>query len=182
MSKRQRRQNGQSDGPKRDPEDQRVVESGLSRRREEPNRAPETLKFIAEPSDQVDPEVDGLGWLSSKSTSTSRFTPEDTESREWVIEYDILLAKQPYPTQEGLSGHLRAWAANDPSEDKDPLSVADILQVEAAAETGKEASTRAREGWATETATADTRESIVRNEDVDDSGSSRGGLMSKLRG
>jgi len=167
---------------KRDPEDQELHGANVSRRRPEDDDAPEALKYMADPSDDVEAPVDGLEWLNSKSTSTSKFTPEDTESREWVIEYDILLAKQPYPPKEGLTGHLRAWAADDPTEAKDPLSTAEILQIEAAAETGKEASTRAREGWASETALSDTRESIVRNPDDERGGSGkRGGLMSKLR-
>jgi len=170
--------------PKRDPEDQEFHGVNMQRRRraEDESEAPEALKYIADPSDEVEAPVDGLEWLNSKSTSTAKFTPEDTESREWVIEYDILLAKQPWPTEEGLTGHLRAWAADDPGEAKQPLSTAEILQIEAAAETGKEAATRAREGWASETALADTRESIVRNPDEDGSGGSRGGLMSRLRG
>lgn len=175
------RRNGHE--PKRDPEDQELHGANVSRRRRAPedDEAPEALKYMADPADAVEAPVDGLEWLNSKSTSTSKFTPEDTESREWVIEYDIMLAKQPYPTEEGLSGHLRAWAADDAEAAEDPLSTAEILQIEAAAETGKEASTRAREGWASETALSDTRESIVRNPDDDRGGSNRGGLMSRLR-
>lgn len=174
------RRNGHQE-PKRDPEDQELHGVNVRRPPDDEGRGPETLKFIAEPDDEVEPPVDGLGWLSGKSISTANFEEEDVRSREWVIEFYALLSQLERPTAEGLSGHRRAWAFDDPDATAEPLSPTEQLQVHGAGEVGKEAATRAKEGWATETGTADTRESIVRNPD-DEGQDSRGGILSRIRG
>ena len=166
---------------KRSREDQEVHQLNMQRREDDDRRAPETLKYIADPSEEVEPPVDGLDWVSSKSTSTSNLKEEDVRSREWVIEFMQLLSRLERPTTDGLSGHLRAYAFDDPEETDQPLSPSEKLRIEGAGEVGKEASTRARDGWATETATADTKESIVQTKD-DEDGNTRGGLLSSMRG
>ena len=173
------RQNGYQE-PKRDPEDQELHSMNVRRQREQ-EKAPEALKYIAEPGGEVKAPVDGLDWLSSKSISTANFESEDVRSREWVIEFMGLLSRLERPTTDGLQGHLRAVAFDDPDRTEKPLSPSERLLIEGAGEVGKEASTRAKGGWATETATADTRESIVRNPD-DNGNSQRGGILSRIRG
>jgi len=141
------------------------------------NNAPETLKYVSKPED-IDSPIEALEWINSKSTSTANLDPEDVRSKEWVLEYHQLMARFEHPPEYGLTGHLRAYVFDDKDEFAHPLAPSDMLEVEGYTEIGKESTTRSKDGWATETATRDTRESIVRNNE-DDSGS---GLLGRIRG
>jgi len=143
------------------------------------SNAPETLKYISEPED-VDSPRESLEWINSKSTSTANLETEDVDSKEWVIEYHQLLSRMNTPPKYGIRGHRRAVMYDDPNGYEMPLSQDERLEVEGFAEIGKESSTRSKEGWGTETATKDTTESIVRDNDNTSSGA--GGLLGRIRG
>jgi hypothetical protein len=148
----------------------------LSRRSEDEDKAPETLKYISKPEDSVESPTDALEWINSKSASTANLSEEDVRSKDWVLEYHQLLSRMEHPPEYGLKGHVRAWAYDDVEEYRQPLSSSKLLETEGYTEIGKEATTRSKEGWGVETSTRDTKESIVRG-DEDDSG----GLLGKIR-
>jgi len=161
-------------------EDQREHEihtGNLGRPDGNDDKAPQTLKYVSEPED-IDSPIDALEWINSKSASTANLDPEDVRGKEWVIEYFQLLGRLEHPPEYGLTGPLRAWAYDDKSEHKKPLKPSDRLQVEGYSEVGKEAKTRSKDGWGVETATRDTKESIVRGKDSD---SGSGGLLGRLK-
>lgn len=141
------------------------------------SNAPETLKYISKPED-IETPLEALGWINSKSTSTANLAPEDVDSKKWVLEYHQLLARVIRPPTYGIRGLRRCWAYDDPEAYAEPLEPDDMLEVEGFAEIGKESTTRSKEGWGTETATRDTRESIVRDDKSDSNG---GGLLSRFR-
>jgi len=140
--------------------------------------APETLKFLAENGDEQEPPVDELKWLSTKSTSTAKFSSEDIRSREWIGEIHKEISTMSYPPVYGISGARRAFVYDDVEEFKAPIDASDRLAVEGYGEQAKESATRSEEGWGTEVATRDTKESIVRDEKE----SSAGGLWGKIKG
>lgn len=140
------------------------------------SNAPETLKYVSQPED-IDSPVEALEWINSRSTSTTNLSEEDVRSKEWVIEYHRLMSQMERPPSYGVAGHRRAWMYDDVDEFKVPLGPNEELKTEGFAEIGKESSNRSKEGWATETATKDTKESIMRD-DTDESGG--GGLLSRL--
>jgi len=142
------------------------------------SNAPETLKYVSQPED-IESPVKSLEWINSRSTSTTNLSEEDVRSKEWVIEYHRLMAKAQRPPDYGITGHRRAWVYDDPEEYKMPLSPGDELETEGFSEIGKESSNRSKEGWATETATRDTKESIVRDDSEDDGSS---GILGRIRG
>ncbi len=139
--------------------------------------APETLKYVSKPED-IESPVEALEWINSKSTSTANLEEEDVRSKEWVIEYNREMSTMDHPPTYGVTGHLRAVMYDDVSEFKEPLSPGDNVELEGYSEIGKEASTRSKDGWATETATRDTKESIVRDENAD---KNSGGLLARIR-
>jgi len=139
--------------------------------------APETLKFVAKPEEQ-DAPIEELEWINNKSTSTANLSEEDIRSKEWVIEYHKEFAVMDHPPVYGITGHRRAFVYDDAEEWKRPMQPAERLEVEGFGEMGKEATTRSKDGWATEVSTRDTKESIVRDEK--DSGG--GGLLGRIRG
>lgn len=139
--------------------------------------APETLKYVSKPED-IESPVDSLEWINSKSTSTANLDPEDVRSKNWRLEYHQLFARMSRPPAYGVSGHLRAYMYDDPNEYKLPLDPEETLEIEGFTEIGKEASTRSKDGWGVETATKDTKESIVRDEEQTNSG---GGLLGRWR-
>lgn len=130
-------------------------------RPEDEDKAPETLKYISQPEESVESPAGSLEWINTKSASTANLTDEDVRSKDWIIEYHQLMSRMRHPPSYGLTGHIRAWAYDDPHEELYPLSGEDLLTTEGFAEIGRESSTRSRGGWATETSTRDTKESIV---------------------
>lgn len=138
--------------------------------------APETLKYVAKPED-IDSPVDPLEWINSRSTSTTNASPEDVRSKEWVIEYHRLMSQFERPPEYGVTGPLRAYVCDSAAENKAPLGPNEQLEVEGYSEIGKESSMRSRDGWATETATRDTTESIVRDENEEGSSSGLLGML-----
>jgi hypothetical protein len=142
------------------------------------SNAPETLKYVSKPED-IDSPVEALEWINSKSTSTANLEKEDVRSKEFVIEYNRVMSTANIPPSYGITGHLRAVIYDDLDEFKTPLSTGDIVELEGFAEVGKESSTRSKEGWATETVTKDTTESIVRDNNKD---SKSKGLLGRIRG
>lgn len=152
-------------------------QTNLARPSSDDDTAPETLTYISEPED-IDPGVDALEWINSKSSSTANLTEEDVRSKEWILEIHQLVAPMEHPPEYGLTGHLRAWAYDDREEFKKPRSVTDRMKTEGAKEVARESNTRSKEGWGVETATRDTKESIVRDGDSDGGG----GLLGRLRG
>lgn len=141
------------------------------------SNAPETLKYVSQPED-IDSPVEALEWINSRSTSTTNLSSEDVRSKEWVIEYHRLMAKLAHPPQYGITGHRRAWVYDDPDEFRMPLGHGKELETEGFSEIGKESSHRSEDGWATETATKDTKESIMRDDTEDNGG---GGLLDRFR-
>jgi hypothetical protein len=139
--------------------------------------APETLKYVSKPED-IDSPIEALEWINSKSTSTANYTEEDVRSKEWVLEYHLLMAKMERPPEYGVTGHLRAFVYDDVDEYRKPMKAAETLEAEGFTEVGKESSTRSKDGWGVETSTKDTKESIVRDEE--DKNSS-GGILGKFR-
>ena len=148
----------------------------LGRAADDREDAPRTLEYISEPEESVDSPTDALEWINSKSASTANLSKADVQSKGWVLEYHQLLSRMEHPPVYGLAEHLRAWAYDDREEWRKPLSSEEFLEIEGYTEIGKEATTRSKDGWGVETATRDTKESIVR-EDNDKSG----GLLGKLR-
>lgn len=140
------------------------------------DKAPQTLKYVSEPED-IDAPIEALEWINSKSASTANLEPEDVRSKEWVLEYFQLLARLEHPPEYGLTGALRAWAYDDKEQFRQPLKPSDRLKTEGFTEVGKEAKTRSKDGWGVETATRDTKESIVRGKEEESSG----GILGRLR-
>lgn len=164
---------------KQELEEQREHDIHTSRFREadrDGDDAPQTLKYVAEP-EEIDAPLDELEWINSKSASTANLDSEDVRSKEWVLEYMQVLARLEHPPEYGLTGHVRAWAYDDKEEYKKPLKPSDLVDIEGYTEIGKESSTRSKEGWGVETATRDTKESIVRGKDNESSG----GILGRLR-
>lgn len=143
----------------------------------EDSNAPETLKYVAKPED-IESPVEPLEWINSRSTSTTNLSEDDVRSKEWVIEYHRLMSQMERPPDYGIIGHRRAWVYDDVDEYKMPLGPNKELEAEGFSEIGKESSARSKDGWATETATKDTKESIMRD-DTDEPGS--GGLLSRIK-
>lgn len=144
----------------------------------EDSNAPETLKFVAKPED-IDSPIENFEWVNSRSTSTTNLDEEDVRSKEWVIEYHRRMSLLQHPPDYGVTGHLRAYVYDDPDEYKLPIDEGGKMGLEGFSEVGKESSMRSKDGWATETATRDTKESIVRDEN--DTGG-KGGLLGRIRG
>lgn len=144
----------------------------------EDSNAPETLKYVAKPED-IDSPIENFEWVNSRSTSTTNLTEEDVRSKEWVIEYHRRMSLLQHPPDYGVVGHLRAYVYDDADEYALPIDEGGKMGLEGFSEVGKESSMRSKDGWATETATRDTKESIVRDEN--DSGG-RGGLLGRIRG
>lgn len=142
----------------------------------EDSNAPETLKYVSKPED-IESPVESLEWINSRSTSTTNLSGDDVRSKEWVIEYHRLMSKIPHPPSYGIKRHRRAWVYDSRDEFKAPLDSSDELETEGFSEIGKESSHRSEDGWATETATKDTKESIMRDDGEDDSG----GLLSRIK-
>ncbi len=161
---------------RRQHEEHQIHTQNLGRPEGNEDQAPSTLKYVSEPED-IDAPLDALEWINSKSASTANLEPEDVRSKEWVLEYFQLIARNEYPPEYGLTGPLRAWAYDDSEEYRKPLKPSDRLETEGYTEIGKEAKTRSKDGWGVETATRDTKESIVRGKDDDSSG----GLLGRLR-
>jgi hypothetical protein len=141
------------------------------------SNAPAVLEYTAEP-EEIDAPIDELAWFNSKSTSTTNLEEEDIQSKEWVLEYHKEFAAMQRPPNYGIHGHFRAFVYDDTDEWARPIVPTERLEVEGYGEMGKEQSARSKEGWLTETATRDTKESIVRDEK--DSGG--GGLLGRIRG
>jgi len=141
------------------------------------SNAPETLKYVSKPED-IDSPVESLEWINSKSTSTANLSQEDVTSKEWVVEYHRELAMMPYPPEYGVKGHLRAFVYDDAEQYRLPLDPDAKVETEGFMEVGKESSSRSKEGWGVETSTKDTKESIVRDEEQQNSG---GGLLGRFR-
>lgn len=150
--------------------------ANLQGQAQEDSNAPETLKYVSEPED-IDSPIESLGWINSKSTSTSNFTDEDVRSKEWLLEIHQTIARMDRPPEYGISGHLRAFVLGDVDAYETPLSPSERLETEGYTEIGKEAFTRSKEGWGVETSTRDTKESIVRGEDKP----GNGGLLGKIK-
>lgn len=144
----------------------------------EDSNAPETLKYVSKPED-IESPVEALEWINSRSTSTTNLSEEDVRSKEWVIEYHRLMSQMERPPAYGIKRHRRAWVYDSVDEYKEPLGPNEELKTEGFSEIGKESSARSKDGWATETSTKDTKESIMRD-DTDESGG--GGLLSRIRG
>jgi hypothetical protein len=142
----------------------------------EDSNAPETLKYVSKPED-IESPVEALEWINSRSTSTTNLSEDDVRSKEWVIEYHRLMAQQERPPAYGIVGHRRAFMYDDIDEYKLPLSPNKELETEGYSEIGKESSARSKEGWATETSTADTKESIMRDETQEEGG---GGILDRI--
>ena len=142
------------------------------------SNSPETLKYIAEPED-IDSPADGLDWINSKSTSTANLDQSDVRSKEWVLEYHREFSQMDRPPVYGISGHLRAFVYDDPDEFKKPLVPQEQQEAEGYMEIGKEASTRSKDGWATEQSTSIRKESYVHDDKRKNSG---GGLLGRFRG
>lgn len=138
--------------------------------------SPATLQYISEPED-VETPVDAVSWANSKTASTANLSEEDVKSKSWVIEYHQLIGKCAHPPEYGLTGPLRAWAYDDYTEWRTPLDARDDLKLEGFSETAKEAKTRSKDGWGVETATRDTKESIVRGNESE----SGGGLLGRFK-
>lgn len=171
------RRNGRSADDQREKmEEHNLHQMNMQRPPGQEGDDPATLAYISEPED-VDSEIDALDWLNSRTTSTANLSEEDVRSKEWVAEYHLLIAKTRYPPSYGLTGPWRAWAFDDADEQLDPLGPDTELELEGFSETSKEAKTRSREGWGVETATRDTKESIVRGKEQD----SGGGILDRLR-
>jgi len=170
------RQNGDIE-KQREEQFKRSVHQGNLQMADNSN-APETLKYVSKPED-IDSPLEALEWINSRSTSTTNLSQEDVRSKEWVIEFHRLMSKMARPPTYGISGHLRAYVYDDVDEFKMPLDHTEEMQSEGFSEIGKESSQRSKEGWATETATRDTKESIMR-EDGDDGGGS--GILGRLTG
>jgi len=141
------------------------------------SNAPETLQYVSQPED-IDSPVESLEWINSKSTSTANLTSDDVMSKKWKLEYSREIATTPYPPAYGIKGHLRAYMYDDKSEYRMPLDTDKKVETEGFMEVGKESNTRSKDGWGVETATKDTQESIVRN-DEDKSGGS--GILGRFK-
>jgi len=142
----------------------------------EDDKTPETLKYISQPEEEIESPTEALEWINTKSASTANLSDADVESKPWILEYHQLLSRMEHPPEYGLSGHLRAWAYDDSGEYREALDPQEMLDTEGFAEVGKLALTRSKDGWGVETATKDTKESIVRDGD-----NKAGGLLGKLR-
>lgn len=167
----------EAEDERRAAEEHQIHTQNLGRPPEQDDEAPATIKYISE-QESVESPVEALEWINSKSASTANLSEEDVRSKEWVIEYFQLLAPLEHPPEYGLTGALRAWAYDDPNEYREPLKPSEQIKVEGYSEVGKEANSRSKEGWGVETATKDTKESIVRGKDGKKSG---GGILGRLR-
>lgn len=144
----------------------------------ENSNAPETLKYVTKPED-IDSPIETIDWFNSRSASTTNLEDEDIRSKEWIIEYHRRMSLLQHPPDYGVTGHLRAYVYDDADEYKLPMNESSKMQVEGFSEVGKESSMRSKEGWATNTATAIRKESVVRDENEN---SGRGGLLGRIRG
>jgi len=166
------------------PNDERIAEqrehnihqTNLSAANGDGSNAPETLKYISEKED-IDAPLAPLEWINSKSTSTANLSEEDVRSKEWVLEIHQMLARMDKPPEYGIKGHLRAFVLGSEEAYEHPMSPDERIETEGYTELGKQAFTRSKGGWGTETATRDTKESIVRGKE----NGGGGGLLGRFR-
>lgn len=136
---------------------------------------PATLKYVTEYDDLPDLPTEALGFLNSKVVSTANLTEEQVESVEWFKELTLLRYRAAHPPRYGLTGLARAFALNDASEYRKPLSETDKIKMEGTGWISELAATRSEDFKGVETTTSDTKESII-NETGGDGGGIRGRL------
>ena len=128
----------------------------------------------------IQPEDDAvMGQLVSKLTSTANLTEAEVRSNEWVREYILILYLSQYPTPDGCHGSWRAWAHDDPDADLEPMDPSRRMQLETLVTTSKLALSRSEDAKVIEEGTRDVSESIVSDQESDDSG---GGIIGKIMG
>lgn len=137
---------------------------------------PEVLEYVSK-LDGVDTPVESVDWMNNPSASTTKLSEEDTKSREWEIEFYLTMAPQGHPPKEGVTGALRAYVYDEPGESKTPLSQEELMELLGYGTTGKDSAKRSEGGWATETSTRDTNESIIRDDNGD---GGRSGLLGRF--
>lgn len=174
MSRRQH--NGEDAERAREREREHQLHQANLGRQDGERGAHEILKYISE--GDVDEPSGVLSWFTSKISSTSNLGADDVKSREWRQEYQQLMARMERPPHYGTFGHRRAWARGAREGYREPLEPDDALAFEGYTEAGKMTLHKSKQGWGTETATRDVKESYVRKEDRKEAG---GGLLSRFR-
>lgn len=138
---------------------------------------PKTLEYLAEIDDVAELPEEGLKQFTSRLASTANLSEEEVRGNEWVKEYIAQIWQSNFPPEYGLTGHVRAWAYDNPDEFRLPLTAQDKVAMEGYLDNTKLALSRSKDFEGVETATKDTRESIVRGNESD----SGGGLIDRLR-
>lgn len=149
-------------------------------REDDESTTAEILRYLSEIDDlPIGTDDPIMGQLVSKLTSTANLTPEQVRSNEWVREYLLILYLCKHPTKEGMHGSDRAWAHDDVSEYREPLSAEDRMAIESFVTSSKLALTRSEDMEAVKESTRTVSESIV-NDDSANSNSG-GGILGRFK-
>lgn len=159
--------------------ERRLHAQNLQMPAEEDGQTGEILRYLAEIDDlPISTDDPVMGQLVSKLTSTANLSEEQVRSNEWVREYLLILYLSKHPTEEGMHSFERAWAHDDASAYRDPLSAEDRMAIESFVTSSKLALTRSEGFRAVEESTRTVNESIV-NDQGKESGSG-GGILGRL--
>lgn len=141
------------------------------------SNGPRVLEDLSVIDDGPDLDDDTLDHLHSKVVSTANLSEAEVDGMEWRHEIAGLRRRQFHPPAYGLTGYCRALAFRDASAHAEPMAPEDRIKHEGMLHIADMAVTRSEEFIGPETATKDTRESIVSSEDRGGSG----GIGSRLR-
>jgi len=146
---------------------------------QEGNGAGEILRYIATLDDiPIDEDDELMQGLATKLLSTANLSAEEVTSKEWVLEYLLLLYLSERPRKEGIHGAWRAWSHDDRDADIKPLPPDKRRKIEQNLSLTKLALSRSEDMEAFKEATRSVKESYVRNEDEAQAGG--GGLLGKI--
>lgn len=125
------------------------------------NDAPVTLEYVSEVDDGPDLDDDTLDYQLSKVISTANLEEGQVDALEWRNEIYALLRRRVHPPRHGLTGDIRAYAFDDPTEALQPLSGKDVIKQEAQGVLSQFAASRSKDGYLVDVATKKVTESYV---------------------
>lgn len=160
---------------------QRLIENNLQGPppQDKDSTTAEVLRYLSQDNDLPDFEDDPvMSQLVSKVTSTANLSSDEVRSNEWVREYLLVLYLSKHPRKEGMHTDARAWAHDDASEHRKPLSPEDRMAVESFVTSSKLALSRSEDFRAVEESVRSVQESIVNDESESDS--SGGGILGRI--
>jgi len=160
-------------------ENMTLHQAGLNQRSASPRDRARLLETVIE--SDLDASDDALMNLSAKDFPLGNYDDEEVDTTEfkWMSEILDMFIKARYPHPgSGLQGLSRAWAAQDPSERRQPLALDEFAKDESYKMGVYSRAKRGEDMAQQETSAKQVTEThAVR----DDNGSSSGGLLGRFR-